>query len=398
MKLAYLTASFPYGPGESFVSPEIEFHLENKNDFVLIPLWGRGVLKENKILKKKNLILLESDILTVKIFFNFLRFIFLEPKMFLYVLKLLFKSKTKHLIKNLVVLPKAVYISRKISHLKITHLHVHWAATTSTAGMIAAKISNIKWSFTCHRWDIYENNLLKIKADSAEFVRFISEKGKNDAVGLGVQANKAITIHMGVKMPLEVRFEEYKAVGDVFNIMCPANLIDVKGHFYLIEAVKILREKQYKVKLFLAGEGDLREELEKQVTESELEDDVCFLGQISHNELFNYYTQKKIHCVDLPSLDLGKGLHEGIPVSLMEGMSFGKLVISTKTGSIPELLPEYLNVTITDRSSTQLAELLSAYIKNPVLYKDKCIELNRLINDSWKVCDSMRKINDLINC
>lgn len=45
---------------------------------------------------------------------------------------------------------------------------------------------------------------------------------------------------MGVDIPSKIKFENYDFVGDTFNIICPANLIIVKGHFYLIEAVKYL--------------------------------------------------------------------------------------------------------------------------------------------------------------
>jgi len=396
MKLAYLTASFPYGDGESFVSTEVEFHLNEGEEFVLFPLWARGILKNTPIFKNSNLIVLESRILTFKMFLNFILFMIFKPRFLFSSLNIIFKSKFSHFLKNLAVLPKAVYISNKIQEHKITHLHVHWGATTATAGMIAAKISNIEWSFTCHRWDIYENNLLKLKSESADFVRFISDRGKTDAINLGVSATKATTIHMGVQIPQNIKIEKYNLVGDVFNIICPANLIDVKGHFYLIKALEYLKENNYNVKLFFAGEGPLREPLSRQVIVSKLENDITFLGQLSHDELLYYYTAKNIHCVVLPSLDLGNGLHEGIPVSLMEAMAYGKLVISTKTGSIPELLPDFLNVTTDDKDYLKLAKLMIYYISEPSIYKQKCKDLRSLVSGEWSDCQSMDKLLNIL--
>lgn len=398
MKLAYLTASFPYGNGESFVSTEVEFHLNKGDEFVLFPLWARGKLSISPILKKLNLIILEGNVLTFKMFLNFILFMILKPRFFFISLNIISKSKVSHFLKNLIILPKVVYISNKIKEYEITHLHVHWGATTSTAGMIAAKISNIKWSFTCHRWDIYENNLLQLKSESAEFVRFISDRGKTDAINLGVSATKATLIHMGVEIPQEIKIMNYEFVGDPFNIMCPANLIDVKGHFYLIEAVKYIKKRKNNVKLYLAGDGPLREQLKKQVVDDKLEANIVFLGQLSHEELLNYYINKNIHCVVLPSIDLGNGLHEGIPVSLMEGMAYGKLVISTKTGSIPELLPEVLNVTTDDKDHIKIAQLLMHYIENPLIYRQKCIALQTLIASEWSVGKSMDKLVNILNC
>lgn len=389
MSLAYLTASFPYGSGESFIASEINFHLKRDNKFYLIPLWARGNLRDIEICTNKKMILLERRLFSFKMIYYFIYFVFSKPMAFISILKLVFKSKFSHILKNLIIIPKAVYISNMILEYKISHLHVHWGSTTATAGLIASKISGVKWSFTCHRWDIYENNLLKLKSESAEFVRFISEKGKNDAINLGVLEKKAKTIHMGVDIPSKIKFENYDFVGDTFNIICPANLIVIKGHFYLIEAVKYLIKKHYNIKLFIAGEGYLREQLNKQVIKNKLEGIVVFLGQLSHEELLNYYTDKKIHCVVLPSLDLGNGLHEGIPVSLMEGMAYGKLVISTKKGSVSELLPDTLNLTTDDKDYFKLANLLSFYIENPLIYKQKCIELHTLIRNEWSISNSM---------
>lgn len=389
MSLAYLTASFPYGSGESFIASEINFHLKRDNKFYLIPLWARGNHSDKGIYTNKKLILLERRLFSFKIFCYFIYFVFSKPITFISVLKLVFQSKFSHILKNLIVIPKAIYISNKILKYKISHLHVHWGSTTATAGLIASRISGVKWSFTCHRWDIYENNLLKLKSDSAEFVRFISEKGKHDAINLGVSEKKAITIHMGVDIPHKVKFQNYDFVGETFNIMCPANFIDIKGHFYLIEAVKYLIKKKHNVKLFLAGEGYLRDQLNKQVIENKLEGIVVFLGQLLHDDLINYYTDKNIHCVVLPSLDLGNNLHEGIPVSLMEGMAYGKLVISTKKGSVSELLNDTLNVTTDHKDYFKLASLLLFYIENPLIYKKKCIELNALIRNEWSISNSM---------
>lgn len=392
MKLAYLTTSFPYGNGESFVEPEIEYFLNENKIFFLFPLLGRGELKKYNILKNPNLKLADYKILTFKMMLDFIAFMILNPLKFFYLLKTIFKSKPKHLFKNFIVFPKAVYISKIISKNNITHLHVHWSSTTATTGLIAAEIAGIKWSITCHRWDIYDKNLLKIKSEKAEFVRFISERGKNDAVKFGVLANKATIIHMGVKIPLNINIENY-VLNSTFNIICPANLIDVKGHTYLIKAVNELVKRGFKIKLFIAGDGELRDQLIKEVKDFNLENIVQFLGHLMHLELLNFYTSKQIHCVLLPSIELGNGLHEGIPVSLMEGMAYGKLVISTKTGSISELLYDDLNVTIEEKDFLKLANLLQLYIENPIIYNQKCIELNELIKREWDIKIIMNKLS-----
>ena len=45
-----------------------------------------------------------------------------------------------------------------------------------------------------------------------------------------------------------------------------------------------------------------------------------------------------VSAVVLPSIDLGRGHHEGIPVALLEAMSYGIPVVATPTGGTSELV------------------------------------------------------------
>ena len=78
MSLAYLTASFPYGSGESFIASEINFHLKRDNKFYLIPLWARGNLRDIEICTNKKMILLERRLFSFKmICFHLKGFVFI---------------------------------------------------------------------------------------------------------------------------------------------------------------------------------------------------------------------------------------------------------------------------------------------------------------------------------
>jgi len=87
-------------------------------------------------------------------------------------------------------------------------------------------------------------------------------------------------------------------------------------------------------------------------------------GAIPHSELLNRYRNGEVDIMVLPSIDLGKGHHEGIPVSLMEAMAHCIPVISTATGGIPELLSGYAGVLVTPGDSNSLAKELQRLIEN----------------------------------
>jgi glycosyltransferase involved in cell wall biosynthesis len=146
-----------------------------------------------------------------------------------------------------------------------------------------------------------------------------------------------------------------------FVALCPANLITVKGHSYLIDAWSQLQALQ-PTRLLIAGDGDLRKRLEAQVARLNLGSTVKFLGQVPHVALLAMYEKGEVDLVVLPSLDLGGGVHEGIPVSLIEAMAYGVPVISTSTGGIPELLGNGAGIMVPQADSAALAAAISKFL------------------------------------
>ncbi|MBB6030467.1 glycosyltransferase family 4 protein [Oceanithermus desulfurans] len=223
--------------------------------------------------------------------------------------------------------------------------------------MVASTVSGVPWSLTAHRWDIVENNLLQRKADHACFFRCISEKTRELALERGVSVGKTLVLHLGVRLPeVALSSTDNSSQGEKFVVLCPAAFVKRKGHRYLVEALKFLPDQ---VELWLAGEGELRGEIEKQVKQLGLKSRVRIMGFLSHEKLLALYRERRVDLVALPSMNLGDGLNEGIPVSLMEAMSYGLPVVSTSTGGIPELLRDGAGVLVSDKDPMALAEAIA---------------------------------------
>jgi glycosyltransferase involved in cell wall biosynthesis len=275
------------------------------------------------------------------------------------VLRALWALRCRHpltLLKNIAVFPKALWLAEQIRIERVEHIHAHWVSTPSTVAMVATMVSGVPWSCTAHRGDIVANNLLCSKLSHAVFVRFISESGIALARKRCQHADaKARLLHMGVNIPASpgAQLRREQSV-----VLCPANLIAVKGHCYLIEAWSRLQTAR-PARLLLAGDGELREDLEAQVMRLGLGQAIEFLGQIPHASLLAMYGRGEVDLVVLPSLDLGWGVHEGIPVSLMEAMAYGVPVISTTTGGIPELLKNGAGVMVPQADSAALGAAIA---------------------------------------
>jgi len=229
-------------------------------------------------------------------------------------------------------------------------------------------LSGVPWSFTAHRWDLVDGNLLPLKVASASFVRLISHNGLTllQSHIPHLPMDKIHIIPMGVTVPGH-RSLLHRHPNRLFTIMCPANLLPVKGHRYLLEAVAILKKRGVNVRLFIAGSGPLEKRIREQIISLGIKEHVEMIGRISHDRLLSFYHEGAVDAVVLPSIDLGSGTHEGIPVALIEAMAYGIPVISTKTGGIPELLNDEAGVMVPDKDATALAEAIEQMIRNPAL-------------------------------
>lgn len=98
-----------------------------------------------------------------------------------------------------------------------------------------------------------------------------------------------------------------------------ARLDEPKDFTTLLKAFKILKEKGIKEKLYIIGEGELRESIEKEILEKDLKDTVFLMGRKK-----NPYTWMKNSQMFLHS-----SKREGLGMVLLEAMACSKVVISS---------------------------------------------------------------------
>ena len=365
MKIAYVTAQTPFGPGEAFILEEMLAVTELGVNLLIIP---RNPSKE--VFHKEGEKLLGNTVwlplLDKRIFFNFLKALISKPHVWSIIGTIFHRSRTwKIAVKNLAILPKAVFVADSLRNEGVEHIHAHWGSTTATMAWIISELTGIPWSITLHRWDIKENNMLEEKIRSAKFVRCISENGRDElfnTIGRKYE-NRVKVIHMGVRIP-DNRLEP-KTHRDVLRIVTPANLLEVKGHKFLVEACSILIERGVDgFQCVFYGEGPLKGILADIVRDGNLAEHIKLPGVIPHNELIEMYENHEIDIVVLPSITTVNGEHEGIPVALMEAMAAGVPVISTTTGGIPELLDSGAGILVPPEDSEALADAIQLLMED----------------------------------
>lgn len=361
MRILYVTALMPYGPGETFLIDEIK-ELQRRNEVLIVPRSPAKLGQHGAWLEPYTRC---ERLLSRRVLNRALRLFAEAPQRVAANARFLFRSRSLVIAAhNLAVFPKALWLATIATQWKADHIHCHWAGTTATMAMIASRLSGIPWSFTAHRSDIVSNNLLADKARSATLVRAISEDGRKMLISRGVEGEEKLRVlPMGVRIPQAVQWNRPSPP----VVLCAADLLKVKGHRFLIEAWKMLGDRGVAARLWLAGEGELKSHLEALVADLGLRDSVAFLGTINHDALLDLYRGGAISAVILASVDLGGGCHEGIPVALVEAMSYGLPVIATTTGGIPELVRPGTGLLVPPEDASALADAIHTILRDETL-------------------------------
>lgn len=131
-----------------------------------------------------------------------------------------------------------------------------------------------------------------------------------------------------------------------------------KGHKFLFEALSRLRPSPEKIQFLIVGEGPLRCTLERFVSDLNISSFVQFTGyQKDITRVFN-----SIDILVQPSLK------EGLPISLLEAMSFAKPIIATHVGDVSDLIHDKsTGILIPPGSSEEIYNAMRLLIEDPML-------------------------------
>ena len=88
--------------------------------------------------------------------------------------------------------------------------------------------------------------------------------------------------------------------------------------------------------MYIAGNGPEKENIEKFISENNLENKIKLLGYLRQEEIREYIKNSRF--VVLPSV-----WYENCPYSILETMEIGKPIIGANIGGIPELIEESKN-------------------------------------------------------
>ena len=192
------------------------------------------------------------------------------------------------------------------------------------------KIVSIRNYLSLEKPSFIRKQLIRFSSIRADKTVCISKNVEYDMRNFfKIKEKKLCTIYNPVDIKSLLTIEEDytfdKEFSDYFNIVTMGRLTYQKGQWNLIYAIKDIVVQYPKVRLYILGDGELKNELEELVNKLELEEHVFFLGFISNAHKF-------LRQCDLFVLT---SLFEGLGNVLLEAMALGLPVISTDCKSGP---------------------------------------------------------------
>lgn len=282
------------------------------------------------------------------------------------------RGSGRGLLVHLVYLAEACSLLECFGRDGVRHLHSHFGTNAPTVALLTQRLGGPTFSFTVHgpeEFDRPEALHLRRKVREASFVVAISSFGRSQLLRWCDPADWD-KVHV-VRCGLDAKFLDaaLTPTPDVPRLVCVGRLSAQKGQLLLLEAVARVVGEGREVELVLAGDGELRPEIEAAVAAHGLGDVVTLAGWLDGASIRAELERSRAFV--LPSFA------EGLPVALMEAMALGRVVVSTTVAGIPELVDSSCGWIVPAGSVEALHEALRQVLDTPVSTLDELAAVGR---------------------
>ena len=229
-----------------------------------------------------------------------------------------------------------------------------------------------------HGYDIYsERNVINYLPFQKEYINDLnyvfpcSENGsaylksKYSSFSSKINVSRLGTTYQG---------ENPKTTNDKINFVTCCRFRKLKRLDLFAKAFSILKKSGYPVIWTLIGDGEEEDNLFLLFKELDIETNVIKIGRLQNKEVIDYYRNNHV------DFFVNTSTTEGVPVSIMEALSFGIPCIATNVGGTSEILDESCGILV-DKNVTP--ERLSDFIKNEIENENRYLKRGNA-KEMWK--------------
>lgn len=411
--LLILTSSFPFEGGEQFIENEAPYWEELK--FAKVYILSNTSNGQKRWIPN-NIKVITEDIsknLIAKVFFVVLT---LFRSFFYKELFWIFKeNKKKIFAKMLIALKNGANILRQQTRLKkvikkhpeITTIYNYWNDVTSYASCLID--NKIKVISRAHGFDLYKERrnyeympYKKQFLNTFSTIYLLSEKAKKyyeytyfDELNRAELKVSRLGVHIPKPQPSVIPPKKSE-----FNILSLSYCVPVKRIDKIFDALLLFSQENPDVSINWThiGGGDLLDKYLAQALSIKKQNknlNISFKGQMSNKKVLHFLRSTDNHVF------INSSESEGMPVSIMEAMSYNIPIIAPDVGDISDIVKTNINGVLLSEECTpkEISQALSTILleNNWTEYSYNSYQLaNKLVNAEINFKKFVSEINNLI--
>lgn len=353
-RIYIFTSEFPYGNQETFLETEIEI-LSNFFNITLLPL---KIISQNKRKIPSSVIVDQqlSDLFEKKRFhkrFSFLNIFFWRTlfKYFKYINKI---QSIKRIASFTAEYCQVITFIKSTKFNRNDILYSYWF--NGVAYAISQSVNTINVT-RAHRYDVYEDLYKPVfmlyrqnTIDNLNKIYFISKSGLNHVEKRYQSNGKFLLSRLGTSFKSEKKFDsEDFSDRNILNVVTISNLHPVKRVDLIAQRLIdfSIHFNNYLIQWDHFGDGPELEKVKTVLDGSNTNLKFNFYSRVSNNTIHKFLADNNYDVL------INLSSSEGLPVSMMEAISYGIPILATDVGGVNEIVNDITGLLISERATSE---------------------------------------------
>ncbi|MEK7724271.1 MAG: glycosyltransferase family 4 protein [Acidobacteriota bacterium] len=207
------------------------------------------------------------------------------------------------------------------------------------------------------------NFLIRYLSRKVDGFGVLSQEEKENFIRLSFDENKIYRVKNVIDIDqkqISSRKSVSKVKDDFFELIYVSRFIPTKGLLETIRACKILADSGYRFRLHCLGDGETRQNAEKEAKKLGLDKTIIFTGYIPEDEVDK-------HLIESDILIFPSRHNEGFPMVIFKAVALGIPLVTTKIRAAADYLVENENALFCTQEPEIIAEKIIILFENQQL-------------------------------
>ncbi|HEY1754594.1 MAG TPA: glycosyltransferase family 4 protein [Bryobacteraceae bacterium] len=272
---------------------------------------------------------------------------------------------------------QAFAFARTVEACRPDYLHSYFFYEGTFFTLVASYLLDIPRGVSCyadHMLDDYALKLVPLHLQQCSLVIATSKRIKRELIAIApaVDPDRILVKPNAIdskRFPPAPRAEP--RAGQPYLLTCVSRIEPKKGILHLVEAVRLLLDRNLNVSVHVLGGVDdndsgrnYAQSVETRIRELEVGHAVHLEGRRAGPEIRQFL--EKSHLFVAPFVETESGDKDGIPTALLEAMASGLPAVATDAGSITEVIDDGQDgALVPQRDASALSEAIAALLADP---------------------------------